>query len=850
MKTDTKMSTEGSRQAAVSPKLLSDKMERVQRERCEDASTRLGVPIFQKHLPSSQALALPDLCSSSSFCKISDETLPYISGIFDETVDPSSITDGSGNTVDHPDRSQLRTLTRSQAAVISGLSSQTKAAYSSCLSAPVENGHSIDLSMSITSPQNDQKEVTNVAETSPKGGTHDYVGSHFPESTSCLGKGDLKLESKNSTFDMTKDLKDKSSTLNSTISLSVRAESNITFEKTQELKETSAPGLGPSVGVNNASLETVHEKHLNSTVESFGSNTTTEQPNEKLYHTVDISQSLSDVPKQEPRNEGLAFGEDCEKHGTFTKIPEEASGVDGEQNGSASLHVSTEAGEASAANPQQVDRTFVKHNATTDLASAGPPCNLKNADVNTTMNMTKPPDTQLPAQSEADGAAVDDAPPPGPISTVPVVTQSSEVIVCSNRTLDLPDAESKADEHQVLFQRRNGVSEQEFCPNLDVSHSSMFSFDDTLEMRSRALVTSTPIVLGRGFDRLGCAKLMDMQKRLSVINSIDAQSKDDLVGVSEHDGSDPSDSNSIKSETCSQMKKVSTKCTSNSSTSESTVANKPPSKLAVRRKIPQSSCKSNIPKTQIPPRPPSSQATSVVAKPKTVSTAQVPNHPEASSSALRSMKRTVQLSKGKNVAPAKNMLTAGTVRTSVATSSSGCTLTTDSKPVTQPKPSGLQPSGRGKFGLKAPAVLVYSAESGHSQPINKPTGLSGIRTRSSLLPAFAQKHANSEALPLAKRKRTDVQHHPTCAEAPASSKLGRGAQKPGMVPMDSKPKKPNTECESCSLLQAKLNAFHQELGEFLQELGRRSASCENWLPFQQTFEAHLEEFKRLQAEHQ
>ncbi|XP_017562547.1 uncharacterized protein si:ch211-126c2.4 isoform X2 [Pygocentrus nattereri] len=831
-------------------------MESFHRERCEDASTRLGVPIFQKHLPTSQALALPDLCSSSSFCKISDETLPYISGIFDETVEPSFISDGPGNNVDHPDRSQLRTLTKSQAAVISGLSSQTKAAYSSWLSAPVENGHSIDLSMSVTSPQNDQKEVTNNTETSPKGGMHDAcIGSHLPESTSCLGKGDLKLESKNSTFDMTVDLKDKSSTLNSTISLSVRAESNnITFEKTQELKETSAPGLGPSVGVNNASLETVHEKHLNSTVENFASNTTTEQLNEKLYRTVDLSQSLSDVPKQEPRNEGPAFGEDCEKHGTFTKIPEEASGdltVDGEQNGSASVNVSAEAGEPSAANPKPADGTFVKHNATTDLTSAEPPTNFKNADVNTTMNMTKPPDSQLPAQSEAGGgAAVDDAPPSGPISSVPVM-QSSKMVVCSNRTLDIPDAEIKAEEHQELFRRRNGVSEQEFCLNLDVSHSSMFSLDDTLEMQSRALVTSTPIVLGRGFDRLGCAKLMDVQKRLSVINSIDAQSKDDLVGISEHDGSDPSDSNPVcKSETCSQMK-VSTKCTSNSSTSESAVANKPPSKLAVRRKIPQPSCKSNIPKTQILPRPPTSQATSMVAKPNTVSTTQVPDQPEASSSALRSMKRTVQLSKGKNVAPAKNMLTAGTVRTSVATtSSSGCTLTTVSKPVTQAKPSGLQPPGRGRLVFKAPAALVCSAESGHPQPINKPTGLPGIRTRSSLLPGFAQKHASSDALPLAKRKRTDMQHHPSCAEAPASLKPGRGAQKPVMVPVDSKPKKPNTECESCSLLQEKLNTFHQELGEFLQELGRISASCENWLPFQQKFEACLEEFKRLQAEHQ
>lgn len=107
-----------------------------------------------------------------------------------------------------------------------------------------------------------------------------------------------------------------------------------------------------------------------------------------------------------------------------------------------------------------------------------------------------------------------------------------------------------------------------------------------------------------------------------------------------------------------------------------------------------------------------------------------------------------------------------------------------------PKPSGLQPPGRGRFGLKPPGSAVSSDETGHSQSNNKPTVLSGallwsilsiclfkhiyclyllcliyvqcsslfkgIKTRNSLLPGFSQKHASSDALPFAKRKKTGL----------------------------------------------------------------------------------------------
>lgn len=112
--------------------------------------------------------------------------------------------------------------------------------------------------------------------------------------------------------------------------------------------------------------------------------------------------------------------------------------------------------------------------------------------------------------------------------------------------------------------------------------------------------------------------------------------------------------------------------------------------------------------------------------------------------------------------------------------------------MTLPKPSGLQPPSRGRFGLKPPGSAVSSEEAGPAQANSKPTSLSGpllssecrnsfymfkqtncmyrillvyllcsasfkgIRTRNSQLPGCSQKHANSDALPLAKRKKTGM----------------------------------------------------------------------------------------------
>lgn len=608
----------------------------------------LRMSILQRNASS----LLPDPCSNSSFYKISDETFPYMSGIFDETMDPSFMSNGPAAPTTLPDQVQLKTFTKTQDEVISGAGVHTKAAYNSWLSIPIENGHSIDFSMSITSAQDNHEDINNVTESSPRGDVPD-VSCHSLESASCTEKCDLGVESKNSTFDMAKDLKEKFSGLNLTkpVPNETTGSSNFTFEKSEELQEKSS-GLSCTISNDDASVEDKHlnEKCLNSTVDVCGpSNSTTEQTTEKLNGTVDITQLNGH--KQEQSNEGCACSKDCEKQSTFTKATEET-------NASIDLTagVPTEVAHPGSVNVEPVDRTFTKHNTTTDLSPPELVPNLTNA----TRNMIKSSNTELPMQSNTNcGTIVKDTPVSG--SSAPVNTAAPvrvDVTDCSGRTLDLPETDDK-EEQQDLFRRRNGISD-EVCHNLDISQSSMFSLDEVLDLKPCPLVASTPIVLGRGFDGLRSAKSAKVQKQYSVINSIDTHLNDDTAGVSETEGSDASKTNqlSAKSDTCSKIQKVSANGTSNSTSSEAAIVNKPPSKIAVRRKIPQPSFKSNIPKTQLLPRPPTLQVTSTVVKSKiAAAAAQALNQPEISSSALHSMRRTVQLNKGKTLASAKNTST-------------------------------------------------------------------------------------------------------------------------------------------------------------------------------------------------
>ncbi|KAK3563926.1 hypothetical protein QTP86_006203 [Hemibagrus guttatus] len=486
----------------------------------------------------------------------------------------------------------------------------------------------------------DHENMNNVTESNPKGDVPD-VSCHSLESTSCTEK------SKNSTFDMAKDLKERFSGLNLTkpVPYESTGSSNVTFEKSVELQEKSS-GLSCTISNDDASVEekNLNEKHLNSTVDVCGlSNSITEQ---KLNGTVDITQSNGNRPKQEQSNEESICSKDCEKQSTFTKATEETS-----ETVDLTAGVSTEVAQPGSVNVEQVDGTFTKHNTTTDLTPPEPVPDL----TNTTMNMTKSSNTELPTQSKTNcSATVKDTPVSGPSAPVnngaPVRV---DVTDCSDRTLDLPETDGK-EEEQDIFKRRNGTSDGEGYLNLDISQSSMFSLDEMLDWKPCPLVASTPIVLGRGFERLGSAKPKNIQNQLSVINSINTQLNNDTAGISEHEGSDASKSNplSVRSDPCSQIQKVAGNNTSNSTTSEAAIVNKPQSKLVVRRKIPQPSFKSSIPKTQLPPRP----------------------------STLQSL--------------------------SAAFSTTTCNPTT------------------------------------------------GIRTRISLLPGFSQKHASSDALPVAKRKKT------------------------------------------------------------------------------------------------
>lgn len=123
-----------------------------------------------------------------------------------------------------------------------------------------------------------------------------------------------------------------------------------------------------------------------------------------------------------------------------------------------------------------------------------------------------------------------------------------------------------------------------------------------------------------------------------------------------------------------------------------------------------------------------------------------------------------------------------------------------------------------------------------------------MRTRNSLLSGFAQKHASSDTLPLAKRKKTDLQNQPN--SAPSDSGTDEGAQKNVTASTEITSNRHNNDCGSCTLLQEKLHTFHEELGEFLQETDRPTADCKKWVKIQHKFESYLDEIKRLQTDHQ
>lgn len=619
-------------------------MESLQQEQA--CSSGLKMSILQSNLSS----LLPDLCANSSVRKITDETFPYISGIFDDTMDPSLISDIPIRTTDVPDQVQLKALTKTQDEVISGAESQTKAAYNSWLSIPIDNGHSIDFSITeITSAQDDHEGV-NV----PESNSTDVpdTSGHSPKSASCTVNCELGVASKNSTFDMAKDLKERFSGLNLTkpVSNETIGSNNVTFEKSEELQEKSS-SLSCTISNDDASLEDKHlnEKRLNSTVDVCDpSNSSTEQPNQKLNGTVDITQSTE--PKQEESTKGQMCTMDHEKQSTFVKVAEETSATVDLTAG-----VPTEVSLSGSVTVEPVDQKFTKHNATTDLTPPEPVPDVAKTTVNTITS------EKLPIQSSAIcGETVKDTAVSGP--SAPGNTAAPvrvDVTVCSEGTLELPEADCK-EEQQDPFRRRNGNSDGDGYLNLDISQSSIFSLDEMLDFKPCPLIASTPIVLGRCFDRLGTAKPSNIQKQLPVMDSISTRLSQGIEGVGEHNESDASKTNqlSAKPDASDQTQKVSANRGSNSATSEEAIVNKAPLKPVVRRKIPQPAFKSSIPKSQLLPRPSTVQLSLAAARAKAAAApAQALNQPETSSSALHSMRRTVNINKGKPPASAKNTST-------------------------------------------------------------------------------------------------------------------------------------------------------------------------------------------------
>ncbi|XP_046705208.1 uncharacterized threonine-rich GPI-anchored glycoprotein PJ4664.02 isoform X2 [Silurus meridionalis] len=771
----------------------------------QEQACRMSVP--RRNISS----RLPDLCSNSSVCKITDETFPYMSGIFDETMDPSYISNEPVATVNLPEQVNLKTVTKTQDEVFSSAGSETKAAYNSWLSIPVEGSPSIDFSMSMTSAQGDHEDKKDVTESNSKADIPD-TKCHSLESVSGMEKSDSLVKSNNSTFDIAKE---QFSVLNLTkpVSTKTTGSNNVTFEKSEELQGKSST-LSCTISNDNASVGDKHleDKCLNLTVDvncCGSSNSTVEHPKQKLNETVDITQSNGQ--KQEKIDEGRTCSKDCEKQTTYAE----------ETNATVDLTAgaTTEDAKPGSLNVEPVHGTFVKHNLTTDVTYPEPA-------PNSTMTEIKSSDSEIPEPSNTIcGMTKKESPVSSPSAPVNIAAPVRvDVTVGTDRILDISEIVG-TEEQQDQVRRRNGMSDGEGCLNLDTSQSSTFSMDEILHLRRCPFVISTPIVLERGFDKLGSLKPTNIQKQLSVINSINIQTNNDTAGVSKHDGLEDSKTNqlSVKSDTCSQIQKFSSNSTSTSATSEAGTGNKPLSKLAVRRKIPQPAFKSNIPKTQLPPRPSTVQLNSAVVKSKATTATQALIQPEMLSSALHSTRRTVQLNKGKTLSSSKNTSTASTVKSSsVATSTGTCNLTADKKAgntcTAFPKLSGLPPPGRGRFGLKPPGSAVSSEEISHAQTNNKPTGLS------------------------------DLQNQRSCAEAPAGSEEGEGVQKNVDTPTDITLKRADADCGNCKLLQEKLRAFHEELGEFLQELGR-PADCKKWVLLQQNLESCLEEMKSLQTDH-
>ncbi|KAK2891214.1 hypothetical protein Q8A67_013857 [Cirrhinus molitorella] len=753
----------------------------------------LGGSSLQKPVSSYQPTNLPDLCSS--FFSIADEPFPQVSGLFDDTV--------LNSTACTPTENQTK---KDEGVLAPRKEAINDSALNCSLGAHCQSGNE---STSTKSTQN-ETDITSATAGKADGDCNDATAS-----TTSLEKSDLiSIELKNSTFDVTLDSKERSDTgVNATVDLHNIKEKNTTFES-QELKEGSDPKLNSTVDIDVPNIKT---ESGNTTVDLVQSHDPKEGPDTEVNATVDVP-NLDATPSKtnSSADNSAPLNTTTEKlEGTIDIQPQEKT--DGNfispkntEEANLKVNVTVDIVEQTASAPLQPSgeveqpikpAEMTKHNITTDLPSPEVPVSK-----DTTIEI-KPSSTELPDQVNDASNSVDVT---KPVRETEKAEISTTAFVCS---VDAPDdaLEVKSEERDKKPSRPR-LADIESFPSSDmgnISRNSIFCLDDTLDMKTSFMVTSTPIVFGKEsrFEIMRDVKPTPMRKRLSVINSIEAQSNDELVCASNHDGTDAAQ----VTERSSQSQKVSATCTS-----EPANENKPPTKPLIKRQLPQLSSKLSYPKSSLPPRLQSTVNSSIAVKPKTIPGPPAPHQPDASSTTLLGNRKAVQTNKGKNVAPVKSTASSSTVKTSMVSSVTGYNFTAVAKPscsgIPQMKPSGLQPPARKRQALKTPQTTRSSVETIQTQPITKPPGLPGMRTRNSLLPSVGQKHLNNDGLPSAKRKRI----------APALSTVESDAVRPAEGAHES-------DCVNCSQHQEKLERVIQEL------IGLRS-ECKNWGPLHEKLE--------------
>ncbi|XP_039521618.1 uncharacterized protein si:ch211-126c2.4 isoform X2 [Pimephales promelas] len=818
----------------------------------------LGGSSLQKPI-SYQPIKLPDVCSS--FYSIADEPFPQVSGFLDDTFGPSFLLNETRTVLNSPGPTPSENQTKNKDEGV--LAQRKEAAINSDLSCSL--GAHCQSTDGSTSP-NPTRSIHNEKDVSATADKADERCNEPSVSTTSLEKSDfMSAELKNNTFNVTQDSKEQSDTgVNVTVDLHNTTEKNSPFDVTQDSKEQSDTGVNVTVDLHNTRQknstfecqeskersdvrcnstvdidDNIKTKSGNTTVDLVQSHDPKESPDTRVNATVDILDSVHsknnssvnsaplnteqlseklevtiDIQEQEKPSGNLNSTVDDQLKNTEEANLKDNIMVDNVERIASAPHLpSSETEQSSSDILKPAKMMFTKHNTTTDLPVPKVPVLKDN-----TLEI-KPSSTELSLElNQASGAS-------NSVEITKPVSNSSETnveirtltFVCS---VDAP--ELKADEHHKKVERP-GLAESESVPSSDmgnISRNSVFCLDDTLDMKTSFMVTSTPIVFGREprFEILRDVKPTPLRKRLSVINSMEAQSNDELV-VSNHNGT------GAVQATESSSQKISSNCISNHNTSEPANENKPSTKRPIKRQIPQLSSKLSYPKSSLPPRPQSSMHSSAAAdKPKTVQGPQVPQYRDTSTTLLGNRK-SVQMNKGKNIAPVKNAVSASTVKASMVSSATGYNFTAVAKPsssgIQQNKPSGLQPPTRKRLALKTPQTTQSSVESILTQPSsNKPT-TTGMRTRNSLLPSVGQTHLNNDGLPSAKRKRIAHTALPTVksdAVHPADGAHGSG-------------------CVNCLQHQDKLKRVLQELMDLRSE-------CKNWGPLHEKLEMCVKEMKK------